>query len=59
MPHRKATPEETKAIFGSGLIVFGSGLRPPPGWKRPKEADVPPPEPSPAPADQLKEKKEE
>ena len=59
MPARAATPEETRAFFGSGKIVFGSGLRLPPGWKRPKEADVPPPEPGPAPADQVKEKKEE
>ena len=29
MPVRIATPEETRALFGSGIIIFGGGLRPP------------------------------
>lgn len=58
MPVRQATPEETKALFGAGLIVFGPGLRPPPGWKRPASADAPQPVPSKVPGDQTEATKE-
>lgn len=60
MPVRKATPEETKALFGKGLIVFGPGLRPPPGWKPTKKpAELSLPEPSAAPAESAADKKTE
>jgi len=60
MPARAATPEETRAFFGSGKIMFGTGLRPPPGYKRrKKKTDVPPPEPSTVPAESAEEEKTE